>query len=138
MDRSDSKPPSLQVVLLIGRTSPEMSAQCRRAAATARLHLKESDVEAAVTMASRYRPRALIMTHEQYAVDPFRFDALTREYGAKLVRIDGEDVDGEEVAATLRALVPGSGSYPRIAVAAPETTREATPADRGSKPGPPV
>ena len=111
MERSQSdKPPSLQVVLLVGRTLPELSAQCRRAAATARLHLKESDVASATMMVARYRPRAIVMTHEQYAVDPLRFDAMASEGAAKLVRLESEDVDGADLAASFRAFAPASQS----------------------------
>jgi hypothetical protein len=73
----------------------------------ARLHLKETEVGSAAAMVTRYRPRAIVMTHALYATDPLRFDAMASEAAAKIVRLDGEDVDDTDLVATFRA-VPGA------------------------------
>jgi hypothetical protein len=98
------KPPSLRVVLLIGGKSPDFARRCRHVAACARLHVKESDLADAQAVSSRARPLAIVLTHDLYAGDPLRFDAMATEAGAMLVRLESEDVDDAELAVAFRRL----------------------------------
>jgi hypothetical protein len=103
LERSQSpRPAPLSVVLLVGASEPHVAPVCRRAAAAARLLLKECDLPSFETMVVRCRPLVVVLPHAVYASDPVRFDTLVRDAHAKLVRVD-EEVDAMDLEPLLAA-----------------------------------
>ena len=119
------------MVLLVGAGATDLCAVCRRAASAARLLLKECDLPQLESMMERCRPLVVVFTHETYAQSPVQYDQLVRDAGAKLLRVDPDDLDPADLEPLL-ASAALDARRSRETLAPPSGVRT----DRASRPGP--
>jgi len=117
------------VVLLVAAFAPQLTAVCRRAAAAARLLLKECDLGSFESALERCRPLVVVFTHDDYAQSPVKYDDLVRSAGARLVRVDADNADPGDLEPLLAAAAL-EARRSRETLAPPSGVR----ADRASRP----
>jgi hypothetical protein len=122
------------MVLTIGCAYPVRE---RTASATEAigLFLKHCELAQAPTLVAERRPLAIVLQHDLYEFDPREFDALARDVGAALLRVD-DDVTVSELEALLGAAVEAALARRRRqgAVIAPPEDPRVTPSRRQTSP----
>jgi len=94
------------VVVVVGGPAllVEATRQAAGIAAAARVELAE--LGTAATVVALHRPFAIVMSEDVYAFDAVEFDALARDVGATLVRVETAEVGRNELE---RSLMPKLG-----------------------------
>ena len=90
-------------VLVIG-CPPGLSARCVQALEGIGAILVGADVVSAPTVAAARRPLAIVLMEDLYAFDPEEFDALARDVGASLVKVE-EEISAAKLELLLSAAV---------------------------------
>lgn len=88
-DQPTVRPVSAPTVLTIG-CSPSLEQHCGRALVTLGALLQRTPLEGAATVAAERRPLVIVMPQALYEFDPEEFDALARDVGASLLRVDDD------------------------------------------------
>jgi hypothetical protein len=76
-------------VLTIG-CPPTMQALAARCMGSMKVLLKHCDLAQAPTIAARFRPLAIVIPEDLYEFDPQEFDALARDVGASVLRVEDD------------------------------------------------
>ena len=98
-------------VLTIG-CAPDLRALCAHCLGSIKAILKHSELAQAPTVAAQRRPLAIVIPEDLYEFDPHEFDALARDVGASLLRVE-EDIQPEIFEMLLSAAVDAAMSRRR-------------------------
>lgn len=74
-------------VLTIG-CAPELQVLCARVLSSQKVLLKHCELAQAPTLAAAKRPLCIVIPEDLYEFDPQEFDALARDVGASLLRVE--------------------------------------------------
>lgn len=74
-------------VLTIGCAS-DLQALCATCLASVKVLLKHCELRQAPTLVAEKRPLAIVIPEDLYEFDPVEFDALARDVGASLLRVE--------------------------------------------------
>lgn len=89
MSQSTTIPQAANVVIVV-EGSQDLIAATRSAAGVAiAARVEEVSLSGAATAVSTFRPVAIVMSQDVYGFDADEFDALGRDVGATVIRVDG-------------------------------------------------
>lgn len=89
MSQETRIPQAAAVVVVIGGYPALVEATRSAAGVALAARVEEVSLSSAATAVSTFRPIALVMTQDVYGFDADEFDALARDVGARIVRVDG-------------------------------------------------
>lgn len=98
-------------VITIG-CSPALQALSERCLGSMKVLIKHSELAQAPTIAAQRRPLAIVIPEDLYEFDPREFDALARDVGASILRVE-EDIDPATFETLLGAAVDAAMSRRR-------------------------
>jgi len=89
MSQETRIPQAAAVVIVVGGTEAVIAATRSAAGVALAARVEEVSLSSAATAVSTFRPIAIVMTQDVYGFDADEFDALARDVGATVVRVDG-------------------------------------------------
>jgi hypothetical protein len=102
-ERDTSKAVFIPTVLAVG-CSDALLSRCWGALSGMGVMVRDCALSRAGTLAASRQPLAIVVPSAVYALDPEELDALARDVGAILIRVE-EDADGPELADALTGAV---------------------------------
>lgn len=110
MARETAIPKNDAVVVVVGGPSELVEATRQAASIVAAARVETAELSSAATQCATHRPFAIVMTEDVFSFDSGEFEALARDVGAVLIRIEV----GEGGRARLeRVLMPRLGAAAR-------------------------
>jgi hypothetical protein len=94
------------VVVVVGGPSELVEVTRQAAGVAAGARVETAELTNAATVVATQRPFAIVMSADVYSFDSAEFDALARDVGATLVKVEMADMDVEKLE---RVLMPKLG-----------------------------
>lgn len=96
-----SRPQPGAVVVVVGGPTLLIDAARQAAGVAAAARVELAELGTAATVVAGHRPFAIVMSEDMYAFDAVEFEALARDVGASLVRVDTANAGQAELERTL-------------------------------------
>src|SRR5687767_2763011 len=93
MSRPTAIPPPVSIVVVVGGPRELIDATRRAAGVAAAARIETAELSNAATVVATCRPFAIVMSQDVYGFDATEFEALARDVGATLIKIDTQAVD---------------------------------------------
>jgi hypothetical protein len=100
-DGDTSRPQAGAAVVVVGGPVLLVEATRQAAGIAAAAKVELAELGTAATVVAQHRPFAIVMSEDVYAFDAVEFDALARDVGATLVRVETSGVGRNELERTL-------------------------------------
>lgn len=101
MARPTAIPEPTAVVVVVGGPNELITAVRQAAGIAAGAQVQTAELNSAATVVATHRPFAIVMSEDVYVFDSGEFDALARDVGATLLKVDTANADQAKLERTL-------------------------------------